>query len=450
MYRSAASRLAVVLALTAQAAAAMHYPGEGRKTKGRDFAVQVQKVKLPNGLVVLLAPDPTDSRVLVRMTFLAGTLYEPPARSGMAHLVEHAMANGPTPETDYAALLERRRSSYFNGATDFETMRFEVIVPPEELPAALWVAADRLGSVPPLIDAAGLERHRRVVLQERAFRYVDAPYGLVQEQLFKRLFPAPHPLHGGVSGISSELAQVTPDDVRAFASAYLVPANAILTVVGRFDPAQARQWIDDGLGRMAGGVKAQSPAVAPFGREQVESKEERISREPRVTLAWRLQGIGHDAAVTLELGAMLLSLLTDGAWGMRVSAGMMEQSAESLFLLDLTVPYDEPAKVVQDDAEGFLRQLTGREMSFELLQVANLWLDRRALFDLDSLDGRGESVERVERLFSSRLSVSQDLEGHWALDPVTVHDTARSILRAPKVILHARPTRPRPAAAGRQ
>jgi predicted Zn-dependent peptidase len=221
-------------------------------------------------------------------------------------------------------------------------------------------------------------------------------------------------------------------------------------VVGRFDPAQARQSIEDGLGRLPAGAKAQAPPVAPLASGQVEAKAELVAREPRVTMAWRLQGIGHDAAVALELGARLLSLLTDGAWGMRVWAETQEQAVECLFLLDLTVPYDEPASVVQDDAEGFLRQLTGREMTFELVRIANLGLDRSALFGLDSLDGRAENLERVERLFSSRLSVGQDLEGHWMLDPVTIHDTARSFLRGPHVVLHARPTRPRPASAGRE
>src|SRR5436305_12857734 len=114
--------LFLLVALAAWPAAAIDHRGEGRKTNARELSVDVQRFELPNGLVVLLAPDPTVSSVMVETTFRAGTLYEPRGRSGMAHLVEHLMATGPTPDTDYAAMLERRGSRLLNASTDFETM----------------------------------------------------------------------------------------------------------------------------------------------------------------------------------------------------------------------------------------------------------------------------------------------------------------------------------------
>jgi len=450
MNRPAGLLVAAMIGLGGERAEALDYAGEGRKTTARDFAVDVQRIELPNGLVVLLSPEPTASSVLVWMTFRAGTVYEPRGRSGLAHLVEHVMANGPTAETDYAALLERRRARDFNATTGFDSMTFETSVPPGELPAALWVAADRIGSLPALIDDALVERHRRVVLQERAIRDVDAPYGLVREHLFSRLYAAPHPLHGAIVGTPGELARVTAADVRSFAGALLVPANAILTVVGRFDPLQARRLIEDGLGRLPAGRRARIPSLAPLSQALLEMKEEAISREPRVSLAWRFPHVPHDEATALELGAQLLSFLTDGAWGMRLHADLEEYAFESVFRVDLTVPYDEPIRAVQGDVDAFLRQLTQREMSFELLLAANLALDRKAMFDLDTLEGRAGRLSRLERLFGSKVSVSQDLSTHWMFDPPTLRDTARVYLGNPRVVVHARPVRPRPARVERE
>jgi len=448
--RPAILLLAASIALAAGPAAAIRKDEDGRKTTAHDLSVDVERIVLPNGLVVLLSPDPSISSVLVWMSFRAGTLYEPPGRSGMAHLVEHLMASGPTPETDYESLLESRRARYFNAATDFETMRFEVVMPPEELPLALWVAADRLGTVPPLLDDALVERNRRVVLQERAQRDVDVPYGLAREQLYLRLFPAPHPLHGGVIGLTDELRRVDAQDVRKFVGQYLVPANATLTIVGRFDPREARKLIEDGLGRLPGGTSASLPPIAPLDFNLVDVREETISREPGVLMGWRFNSVSYDEATALKLGAQLLSIITDGAFGMRLSAGMQQSTAESYFFLHLTVPYDESINAVQNDADGFLRMLTGREMQFDLLRAANLALDRNALFELDSLEGRAGRLTRLEQLFASRLTVSQDYSSHWMLDPVTVHDTARAYLRGPKVVLHARPKNPRAARVERE
>jgi predicted Zn-dependent peptidase len=386
---------------------------------------------------------------MVEMTFRAGTLHEPPGRSGMAHLVEHVMASGPTPETDYDGLLERRRARYFNASTEFETMAFQTLVPAEELPLALWVTADRLGSLPPLIDDALVERNRRVVLQERNLRDVDAPYGIPRERLFARLFAAPHPLHGSVIGTVEELERVNAADVRAFVSRLLVPANGILTVVGRFDPAGARSLIEQHLGRLPAGQRSPVPAFPSLQQGSALTADEVVSREPSVALAWRFP-IPHDEAIALGLGAQLLSFMTDGAWGMRLDAFLQEGEAESVFLVALTVPWDEPASVVQSDVDGFIRLLTRKEMPLDLVQAANVVLDRIALFDLETLAGRSHRLTRLERLFHNRISVSSDCSAHWRLDPSEIRNMAQSFLEGPKVVLHARPTRPRPARAGRR
>src|ERR1700761_4121827 len=43
----------------------------------------------PNGLRVLLFPDPSSPKVTVNMTYLVGSRHEGYGESGMAHLLEH-------------------------------------------------------------------------------------------------------------------------------------------------------------------------------------------------------------------------------------------------------------------------------------------------------------------------------------------------------------------------
>jgi hypothetical protein len=436
-----------LLATLPAGAGGVDHRNEGRKTTARDLAVDLQRYELPNGLVVLLSPDATVSSVMVELTFRAGTLYELPGRSGMAHLVEHVMASGPTPETDYLGLLERRRARYFNATTDFETMAFQTIVPAEELPVALWVAADRLGSLPGLIDDALVEANRRVVLQERNLRDVDAPYGLAMESLFSKLYAAPHPLRGSIIGLVGELERVNGADVRTFVSTLLVPANGILTVVGRFDPAVARGLIEEHLGRLPPGQRAKIPAVPPFRQGLVATTTEVVSREPAVVLAWRFP-LPPEQASALRLGAQLFTFMVDGAWGMRIGADLEENESESLFMVELVAPWDDPPGALQGDIESFVRFLTLRQMPLGLLLAANLALDRVALFDLETLHGRSRRLARLERLHLG--TVGDDCAKHWLLDPSEVRSVAQGFLDSPKVVLHARPTRPRPARAARR
>jgi len=360
------------------------------------------------------------------------------------------MATGSTPETNYFALLEQRRARHFNAVTSYDRMTFETVVPAEELPLAIWVAADRLGTLPGLVDAASVQKSQRIIVQERASELVDEPYGLVDEQLHRRLYPGPHPLRGGILGAPSELASCTLEDVRAFVAQRLVPANGVLTVVGRFDPAAARRLIEERFAGLPAGKRSVAPVFDPATMTYVDKKEEPLSREPRVTMAWRFPELPHDHAQALELGATLLTFLTDGAWGMRIDAGLHEYAGESVFRMELTLPYDEPMSVIHNDADGFLRMLTHKEMPLDLVQAANLQLDRASMFGLDGLRGRAYALTRVELVSRSRQSVAEYLGTHWELERGMIRDTARFYLKGAKLVMHARPTRPKPAKKERQ
>jgi hypothetical protein len=182
----------------------------------------------------------------------------------------------------------------------------------------------------------------------------------------------------------------------------------------------------------------------------VDAKDEPLSRRPRVTLAWRLPDISHEDAVALQVGAQLLTFMTDGAWGMELEADVAEYEREALFGMTLTVPYDEPMRVVDDDARGFLRMLTHRELPLDFMITANLQLDRAALFSLDTLAGRASALTRLELVAGAARSVAEHLGFHWQLDGSVLRDTARTHLKDPNLVLHARPTRPKPARRERE
>src|SRR5262245_20370185 len=54
----------------------------------------ITEYRLPNGLRVLLFPDPTKQTITVNITYLVGSRHENYGETGMAHLLEHLLFKG--------------------------------------------------------------------------------------------------------------------------------------------------------------------------------------------------------------------------------------------------------------------------------------------------------------------------------------------------------------------
>src|ERR1700686_739806 len=102
----------------------------------------------PNGLRVLLFPDPSSPKVTVNMTYLVGSRFEGYGETGMAHLLEHMnfilSTNGRSIKkelTDHGA--------QWNGSTDYDrTNYFETVTATDDnLRGALGLEAERMGNM---------------------------------------------------------------------------------------------------------------------------------------------------------------------------------------------------------------------------------------------------------------------------------------------------------------
>ena len=107
----------------------------------------------------------------------------------------------------------------------------------------LWIEADRMGFLLEALDVAKLNAQRDIVKNERRQRVDNQPYGRVSEVLYRAMYPASHPYSWPVIGSMEDLSAASEEDVKSFFRRYYAPNNAFLTIVGDFDPEQARTWI---------------------------------------------------------------------------------------------------------------------------------------------------------------------------------------------------------------
>ena len=269
--------------------------------------LQYELSTLPNGLTVILSEDHSTPIVHVQLTYHVGSKNEKPGRTGFAHLFEHMMFKGsrnvePEAFTSYISSVGGQVNAYTN---DDETV-FWATVPAQYLPLALWLEADRMASL--RIDNDAFVNEREVVKEERRMRIDNQPFGRLTEILYDHAFTV-HPYKHPTIGSMQDLEAASIDDVRDFYQTFYVPANATLTVVGDFDPAQAKQLVEQTLGRVP---KADRPVPRDIPKEPPQLEERRVTVRtpwplPAVIVAHHITYDGHPDSYPLHIASKVLS-----------------------------------------------------------------------------------------------------------------------------------------------
>ena len=265
-----------------------------------------QITTLSNGLRVILSEDHSTPVVHVSVWYHVGSRDEKPGRTGFAHLFEHMMFKGsknvqPESHTSIIASYGGRSNAY----TQEDATVFWETLPSQYLPLALWMEADRMATL--RVDRDAFEKEREVVKEERRLRVDNQPYGRLNEILFDHAFTT-HPYKHATIGSMKDLEAASLQDVRDFHDTYYVPENAVVTVVGDFDSAQATQLVQQYFGRVP---KATRPVPRDIPKEPEQTQERRATIQeewplPAVVIAYHVVYDGHPDSYPLHLTSKIL------------------------------------------------------------------------------------------------------------------------------------------------
>jgi zinc protease len=276
----------------------------------RSSAINIpfESYTLPNGLTVVLSTDHTAPTVAVNIWYHVGSKNEVPGRTGFAHLFEHVMftGSGHVPYGVHDKLTEGVGGSN-NGSTSNDITNYYETIPVNYLESALWIESDRMGYLLDTLDIAKLNAQRDIVKNERRQRMDNQPYGRVFEILSNNIYPDSHPYHWDVIGSMEDLSAASEEDVKNFFRLYYAPNNAFLTIVGDFDPVQAKAWAQKYFGDIPRGKPVPRPTVAPVTLQAPKrlSFEDRV-QVPRLYIVWPTVGEKNDDRFALSvLGSIL-------------------------------------------------------------------------------------------------------------------------------------------------
>ncbi len=267
-------------------------------------AYPVSEHVLDNGLRVVLSPDHGAPVVAVNLWYDVGSRDEEPGRTGFAHLFEHVMFQGSANVASGAHIgLLQAAGASVNATTWFDRTNYFETLPVGGLDLALWLEADRMGSLLDALTEENLNTQREVVKEEKRQRYDNVPYGDVMQRLNSLTFPVEHPYGHTTIGSMDDLDAASLADAHTFFRRHYLPNNAVLSVVGDISVEQALSRVEHYFGHLAAGELPAHPQTGVLGPLDGTQREETSADVPAeaVYLAWRLPVRGTRAFDALDL-----------------------------------------------------------------------------------------------------------------------------------------------------
>jgi len=272
----------------------------------------VERLTLPNGLRVVLAPDRSAPVVGVAVVYDVGIRSEPEGRTGFAHLFEHLMFQGSENLEKLAHFRYVQGSGgTFNGSTHIDYTDYFETLPANALERALFLEADRMRG--PRLTEENLINQVDVVKEEIRVNVLNRPYGgfpwLRLPPVMFDTFPNAHDGYGSFTDLES----ATVADAEEFFQRYYAAGNAVLAVAGDFDVAVATKLIEEHFGDVPDRPAPQRPDFAEpdLTAERRESYTDRLAPLPAVAAAWRIPDPIADLDGYLPY-VVLAEVLTDG------------------------------------------------------------------------------------------------------------------------------------------
>jgi len=446
--RTVLSALALVLTI------ALSQPllGQKKSTASSDsIKIPFETYKLPNGLTVILSLDRTTPTVAVNVWYHVGSKNEVAGRTGFAHLFEHVMftGSGHVPYGLHDKLTEGVGGGN-NGSTTNDRTNYYETIPSNYLESALWLEADRMGFLLDKLDIAKLNAQRDVVKNERRQSYDNQPYGRVSEIFAAAMYPKAHPYSWPVIGSMTDLTAASEEDVKDFFRLYYAPNNATLAVVGDFDPAQAKAWIQKYFSDLPQGKQVQRPSVA-LGKLEASKRlvyEDRV-QVPRLYIQWPTVGFKNDDDYALSVMSSILS----GSRTARLTKALVydsqkasnvfgfQNSAEDVGVFQVTViPRPEATLTELEVAvDQVLQKFISEGPTAEELQKAKSGLELNFLRGLESNLGKADRLNSGAVFYGNPGYFSTDYQKTLAVTAADVKRVAAQYLTRARIVLSVVP-----------
>jgi predicted Zn-dependent peptidase len=400
---------------------------------------------MPNGLRLIIAEDHLVPVAAINLWYGVGSKHEQKGKTGFAHLFEHVMFEGSAHvgKAEHMALVQAA-GGVMNGSTWLDRTNYYETMPSHEVELAIWLEADRMGTLLDALSQENLDNQREVVKNEKRQSYDNRPYGSWSERMFGALFPESHPYHHPTIGSMEDLDAASLEDVSSFFRLHYAPNNAVITIVGDVEPAKVRAWV----ARYFGGIPPNPdlPVKLPnlllpatLGGEIREIVPDRVPL-PRLFWGFRAPVYGDPRLDALDLAGQILA----GGKGSRLHRRLVREERLAQDVAIFSMGFTGGASVTAGwatarpgtDLERLeavfweeLERITREPISPDELERARALTEADELGALMRVDERADRLSMYATLFDDPDLINRMLPRYLAVTAEDIQRVAADVFR---------------------
>ena len=403
--------------------------------------IPIETFHLGNGLFVVLSEDHTAPIVAVNLWYHVGSANERTGRTGFAHLFEHMLFQGSANvgSNEHFELVQRAGGT-LNGSTWLDRTNYYETVPSNQLELAIWLEANRMGYLLPAMTQQKLDTQRDVVQNERRWSMDNQPYGTWWERLPALAFPPAHPFHHSLIGSMADLDAASLDDIATFFSTFYTPDNAVLSIAGDLDAAEARAMVERHFGAIPRG--AGKPALPDmtlpltYGMPLREVVQDDVML-PRLFIACRSPVFGTDDYFTASVASAILGLKK----GSRLQRALVREQqvaadataftydlakGSDLLVVDVTARPETTAEALEAAVHAELDRMIADGVTEEEVARAVALIETDLVVVLQSAGDRADRLSMYATYFGDPSRVNEQADRYRAVTVDQVNTFVRT------------------------
>lgn len=402
-----------------------------------------KKIKLPNGLRLILTPLKETKAVTVLVLVNVGSRHETKNINGVSHFVEHLLFKGTTKRPTSLDLTKELDGvgAEYNAFTSKDHTGYYIKVTAEKIELAFDVLSDMIFNA--TFVATEIEKERGVILEEINM-YNDNPL-MNLGSLFEETIFGNQPVGWPIAGPKSVIKKITRKEILNYKNKFYQPDNIVVSVSGNFNTTKVNNLVKKYFGGKNQNKLSKKAEVATLKQQR-----------PKINLSFKdsqqvQMGLGFPAySLTDKMlyAEYMLAIILGGNMSSRLFGTVRERFGLAYFIrTDLSAYKDVGAFMVQAGLDkkridqaitlilSELKKAKDEGVTDAELEAAKQYLKGKFVLDLEDSEHVADWFGKQELLLNEISTPEERIKKIMAVTKEDVLKAAKHIFDDKKINL---------------